>query len=73
MRETSKPNRSAVDLHARLDAMPVSELARVRAKAQLERAEYVAELVARAVSAARALLREAIVRPIRLALARIHP
>jgi hypothetical protein len=69
MREARKRTRSAVDLYERLDRIPMSELDRLRAKAQLARAEKVAELTASAWIAARQLVRALIVRPVRRALA----
>lgn len=67
MREDPRETRVEVDLYERLDAMPMSELERVRAKARLARAEHVAELVVRAAGAASKLVRAVFLRPIRRA------
>lgn len=55
---------SAVDLYERLDAMPMSEIERIRAKAHLARAEYVAEASARLAAGVRKRVRSWIVRPL---------
>lgn len=63
MRKDLSEARVAVDLYARLDALPVNDVERVRAKMQLARAEHVADLIARAIEAVRRFLRVRIVRP----------
>lgn len=64
MRKTEQKDRSAVDLYARLDEVSMIESARLHAKAQLARAEYLAELIDRAASAFGRLMRAWIVQPI---------
>lgn len=64
MRKAMQQDRSSVDLYARLDAVSMDEQARRHAKAQLARAEYVAELIARAASAFGRLMRVWIVQPV---------
>lgn len=65
MPEASQEKESILNLYERLDATSMDEFARVRAKADLARAEFVVELVARAASALGDLVRARIVRPIR--------
>jgi hypothetical protein len=62
----------AVDPYGRLDAMSMSDIERLRAKAALERAEHVADLMARAAEGMKKLLLAGIVRPIRRALATVR-
>lgn len=56
---------SAVDLYERLDAMPMSEFERIRAKAHLARAEFVSEAVARLVAGVKKQVRSRTVRPLK--------
>ena len=65
MRKAMRQDRSSVDLYKRLDAVTMDERARLHAKAQLARAEYVTELIDRAASAFGRLTRTWIVQPIR--------
>jgi hypothetical protein len=64
MPEKRTANKPVIDFYARLDAIPMRELDRLHAKAQLERTEYVAELIVRGTSAVRRLVRARILRPI---------
>jgi hypothetical protein len=64
MPEKRTANKPVIDFYARLDAIPMRELDRLHAKAQLERTEYVAELTVRVANAVRRLLRVRILRPI---------
>jgi len=64
MREAMQQDRSLVDLNERLDAVSMDGRARLHAKAQLARAEYVAELIDRAASALGRMMRVWIVQPI---------
>jgi len=63
-------NRKANDkldfLNARLDAVRMADYERIRAKAQLARAEAMADLIAAIGRGLRRLLRTLVVRPIRL-------
>lgn len=72
MRENPPESKLAFDLYERLDAMSMSDIERLRAKAALERAEYIADLMARAAEAVKKLVRAGIVRPIRRALATVR-
>ena len=62
-------NRKANDkldfLNARLDAVRMADYERIRAKAQLARAEAMADLIAAIGRGLRSLLRTLVVRPIR--------
>jgi hypothetical protein len=69
MREKLPEAKLALDLYERLDAMSMSDIERLRAKAQLERAEYVTDVMARAAGGVKKLVRVGIVRPIKRALA----
>jgi len=62
----------AVDPYERLDAMSMSEFERLRAKAALERAERVADVMTRAAGGVKKLMREGIVRPLKRALATVR-
>lgn len=64
MRKAMQQDRSPVNLYERLDAVSMDERARLHAKAQLARAEYVAELIDRAASAFGRRMRVWIVQPI---------
>jgi hypothetical protein len=64
MPEKRNANKSVIDFYARLDAIPMRELDRLHAKAQLERTEYVAELTVRIADAVGRLVRARILRPI---------
>lgn len=64
MPEKRTANKPVIDFYARLDAIPMRELDRVHAKAQLERTEFVAELIARVANAVQRLVRARILRPI---------
>jgi len=65
MRSNPWETRSAVDLYERLDAMHMSELERLRAKAHLARAEYVSEAVARLAAGVKKRVRSWLVRPLK--------
>ena len=64
MRKARQQDKSLVDLYEQLDAVSMDERARLHAKAQLARAEYVAELIDRAGSAFGRMMRVWIVQPI---------
>jgi hypothetical protein len=72
MRNEHEKARPVVDLYEQLDRIPMSELDRLRAKAQLERAEKVAELAARAWRAVRRLVQALVVRPVTRAVATLR-
>lgn len=72
MREKLPEPKLVVDIYERLDAMSMSDIERLRAKAALERAEYVADLVVRAAEGVKKLARAGIVRPIKRALATVR-
>lgn len=63
MRKAEQQGRSSVNLYERLDAVSMDEHARLHAKAQLARAEYVTELMDRAASAVGRMMRVWIVQP----------
>lgn len=65
MRKVLQENKTTVNLHERLDTIPMDEFARLRAKAHLARAEFVAELIDRAARALRDMYRAGILRPIK--------
>jgi len=64
MREAERHGRSPANPYERLDAVSMGERARLHAKAQRARAEYVAELTDRAVNALGRLMRVWIVQPL---------
>lgn len=64
MRKTDLRDKSTVNLYERLNAVSMDERERAYAKAQLARAEYVAELVDRATGAFGRLMHGWIVRPL---------
>lgn len=72
MREKLPEPKLAVDLYERLDAMHMSDFERLRAKAALEQAEYVADLMARAAEGVKKLVRAGIVQPIKRTLAALR-
>jgi hypothetical protein len=72
MRENLPEAKLAIDLYERLDAMSMSDIERLRAKAALERAEYLADVMARAVEGVKKLVSAGIVRPIKRALATVR-
>jgi hypothetical protein len=72
MREKLPEAKLALDLYERLDAMSMSDIERLRAKAALERAEHVADVIARAAGGVKKLVRAGIVRPIKRALATVR-
>ena len=61
----SKTNDKLDLLNARLDAIQMADYERIRAKAQLARAEAMADLIAAIGRGLRRLLRTLVVRPIR--------
>ena len=61
----SKTNDKLDLLNARLDAIQLADYERIRAKAQLARAEAMADLIAAIGRGLRRLLRTLVVRPIR--------
>lgn len=65
--------KSANQFHERLDAMPKGDLERMHAKARLARAEFNAQLIARAVRVLRNLVRMRILRPIKRAFGTANP
>lgn len=64
-KKVSKTNANPRDFSARLDQVRLSDHARLRAEANLARAEAMAELIARAAGAVKRLYRTALLRPIR--------
>jgi len=68
MRENLPEPKLAIDLYERLDAMSMSDIERLHANAALERAEYVADLMARAAEGVKKLVRAGRDRPIKRAL-----
>lgn len=62
----------AVDPYGRVDAVLMSDIERLRAKAALARAEHLADLMARAAEGLKKLVRAGIVRPIKRALATVR-
>jgi hypothetical protein len=69
MNEKLPEPRLAVDLFERLDAMSMSEVERLRAKAALARAEHLADVMACAAGSVKKLVRAVITGPIKRALA----
>lgn len=63
--KTSKTNSSLDFFYARLDKVQMSEHERLRAKASLARAEAIADLTFEIARAAKRLLKNLVVRPIR--------
>lgn len=74
MKEKLPEPNLAVDPYGRLDAMLMSDIERLRAKAALARAEYLADLMARAAEGVKKLVRAGIgiVRPIKRTLATVR-
>lgn len=67
----SKPNPELAEISALLDRVRMPEYQRLLARAHLERAEAVAELIARAASAMRSAAKALVVRPLHRAFERI--
>lgn len=65
MRKKMRDAKSTVDLFERIDAIPIRELERIRAKAHLARTEYVAEALARLAAGVKKRVRSRIVRPLK--------